>query len=96
MWTEPQAALPQDGSLGRAIMACQLFPHLRFTFAPFDVRGKDSVPYRVRRSQHCLDASVGWREVSYRSSNGEKLSFCCTTFVGPPHIQEGANHCLPQ
>ena len=32
---------------------------------------------------HCLDASVGWRAVSYGSSVGEKPSFCCTAFTGP-------------
>ena len=50
---------------------------------------------RVRRSQHCLDASVGWRAVSYGSSVGEEPSFWCTTFTGPSHIQEGVNRCLP-
>ena len=31
---------------------------------------------------------------TYRSV-GKKLSFWCTMFTGPPHIQEEANHCLP-
>ena len=95
---DPSIPLPTtDGSLGRVIMAWQLFPHLLFTlfFICIIGWGEDSVPSGVRRSQHCLDASVGGRAVSYGSSVGDKYSFWCVAFNVPPHIQEGANQCLP-
>ena len=79
-----------------SITVCYVLITFSFHFTlltSFDYWGKNNIPSGVCRSQHCLDASVGWRAISYRSSIFFH-SFFSTAFAGPPHIQ-GANHRLP-
>ena len=43
-----------------------------------------------------LPGCISWvRAFSYGSTVGEKHSFWCAAFTGPPQIQKGANHSLP-
>ena len=83
------------GSLGREIMAWQLFSNLRFTLLFICVIRCLRRKQRSLCSQRftALPGCISW--VASRLLRSIRSWRVCAAFTGPPQIQEGAKHCLP-